>query len=189
MGPACRSVEEFKGKLGIGSDSAKRKLPGGALPLMLAWEFLTPDPNNQPLSSDELLKETVDFISGDDEFRKRRSAFVEWQHNFIRDGVTDRKSIDRAVEKMRDLLADARTAAKKLALRKVTRYAFQLAPSALGLAAAFAGVPEGLEMAAAGAFISLGSIAVDEALFRSAEQGLPPAAAFVHDARRQFGWN
>jgi hypothetical protein len=40
MGPACRSVEEFKRELGIGSDSAKRKLPGGALPPAVRFSAL-----------------------------------------------------------------------------------------------------------------------------------------------------
>jgi hypothetical protein len=52
----------------------------------------------------------------------------------------------------------------------------------------FADIPNGLQMAEAGVFLSLGGIAVDEFVFKSAEQGLPAPAAFVHDARRHFGW-
>jgi len=37
-------------------------------------------------------------------------------------------------------------------------------------------------------FLPLGAIAVDEKVFKSAEQWQSPTAAFVHDARRHFGW-
>jgi hypothetical protein len=73
-------------------------------------------------------------------------------------------------------------------VRKTARYAFQIAPSVVGLGAAIAGIPGGVEIAALGAFLSIGSITVDEAVFKSAEQGQPAPAAFVHDARRHFGW-
>lgn len=188
LGPAYRTVEEIERELGVGGPNAKRILPGGALPTVLAWEFLSPDPDDDRLSADELLKETVEFVTGDEGFRKRRTAFVEWQQNFLRDGATDRESIERAVVEMRDLLADAKTAADKLTVRKIARYAFQIAPSAVGLAAALADIPGGVEMAGGGVFLSLGGIAVDELVFKTAEQGQPAPTAFVHDARRHFGW-
>ena len=188
IGPAYRTVEEIERELGIGSAGAKRILPGGALPTVLAWEFFAPDPDDNRLSPEELLRETVEFVTGDEGFRKRRTAFVEWQQNFLRDGATDRESIKRAVAEMSDLLEDAKAAAAKLTVRKVARYAFQIAPSALGLAAAFAGIPGGVEIAGGSVFLSLGGIAVNEVVFKSAEQGQPPLTAFVHDARRQFGW-
>jgi hypothetical protein len=188
LGPAYRSVEEVKRQLGIGSPGATRSLPGGALPIILAWEFFVPDPDDKRLSSEEMLKETVDFVSGDAEFRERRTAFMEWQQNFLRSGATDSDSINRAIADMRELLNNAKKASAKLKVRKIIQHAFQLAPSALGLAAAFAGVPDGVAMAAGGGFISVGSIAVDELLFKTAEQNQPLPVAFVHDARRQFGW-
>ncbi len=188
LGPAYRTVAEVERELGVGSPGAKRILPGGALPTVLAWEFLSPDPDDDRLSADELLKETVEFVTGDEGFRKRRTAFVEWQEGFLRDGATDRELIERAVAEMRDLLADAKTAAAKLTVRKIARYAFQIAPSALGLVAAFAGIPGGVAIAGGGVFLSFGGIAVDELVFKTAEQGQPAPSAFVHDARRHFGW-
>ncbi len=188
VGPSYRTVEQIKMGLKIGGEGARRLLPGAVLPTVLAWEFFAPDPGNQRLSDDELLAETVAFVTSDAGFRKHRSAFVDWQEKFLRNGATDRESIERAVAEMRDLLEDAKTAAAKLTVRKIARYAFRIAPSALGLALAIAGLPGGLEGAEGGVFLSLGGIAVDEMVFKSAEQGQPPPTAFVHDARRHFGW-
>jgi hypothetical protein len=89
---------------------------------------------------------------------------------------------------MRDLLADAKTAAAKLTVRKIARYAFQIAPSAIGLAAALAGIPGGVAIAGGGVFLSFGGIAVDELVFKIVEEGEPAPTAFVHDALRHFGW-
>lgn len=188
LGPAYRTVEEIERGLGINGPRAKRILPGGSLPTVLAWEFYAPDPDDDRLSPEELLRETVAFVTGDDEFRKRRTAFVEWQQRFLREGATDRESIDRAVEKMRALLSDAKKASDRLEVRTTARYVFGLAPTALGLGAALAGSPDGLKIAGATSFLLLGGIAVDEMLFKSAEEGKPPPTAFVHDARRHFGW-
>jgi len=51
-----------------------------------------------------------------------------------------------------------------------------------------AGVPGGILAAVGGAFLSLGGIAVDEWLFKSAEQGQPAPTAFVQHTKRHFGW-
>jgi hypothetical protein len=188
LGPAYRTVKEIEREFGIGKGDAKRTLPGGALPTVLAWEFVGPDPDDKGLSPEQLLGETVAFVTSDAEFRKRRTAFIEWQQKFLSDGTTDLESIHQAVEEMRELLEAAKTAANQLTVRKIARNAFRIAPSALGLAAAFAGVPGGVELAAGGAFLSVGAIAVDEKVFKSAEQGQPLLTGFVHDARRHFGW-
>lgn len=140
------------------------------------------------MSDEELLRETVEFVTGDAGFRQRRTAFVEWQQRFLRGGVTDRDSIARAVTEVQDLLEDAKKATAKLRLRKIARYAFQIARVGVSLGLAAAGVPEGLKTAAEAFFFSLGGIVVEEAFFKGAEQGLPPPIAFVYDARRQFGW-
>jgi hypothetical protein len=159
LGPAYRSIEEIESELGIGSAASMRVLPGGALPTVLAWEFLAPDPDDKRLSRKDLLRETVDFVTGDEAFRKRRTAFAEWQQKFLRDGATDRESIQRAVSEMRELLESVKSSTTKLTVRKIARYAFQIAPSALGLAAVFADIPNGLQMAEAGVFLSFGGIA------------------------------
>jgi hypothetical protein len=186
LGPAYRSFEEFERGGGKQTLGAREVLPGQLLANVLAAEFLVPDVNDKKLSDEKLLTEVVEFVTGDSEFRKRRTAFIDWQQDFIRNGVTDRESIDRAVKEMRELLDSANTAAKKLTVRKVARNLFRLAPSALGVAGTLLG--GGIEFATGGVFLSFGAIAVDEKVFKSAEQWQSPTAAFVHDARRHFGW-
>jgi hypothetical protein len=188
IGPSYRNLAEIERDLSIRSAGSQPRLQQDALATVLAWEFFAPDPNDTRLSTEELLKETVAFVTDDKGFQKRRTAFVDWQQKFIRDGMTDRESIERAVAEMRDLLEDANKATAKLAVRKILRYAFRIAPGAVGLGLAVAGIPGGLVGAAGGVFLSLGGIAVDEMVFKAAEHGTPPPTAFVHDARRHFGW-
>jgi hypothetical protein len=59
VGPAYRSVEEIRRDLNI--RSAGEGLPGGTLAAVLAWEFFAPDPDDQRLTDELLLKETLGF--------------------------------------------------------------------------------------------------------------------------------
>jgi len=187
IGPVYRTFDEFVRERGDPKTGISGPLPGQILANVLASEFFVPDISEQKLSDEELLRETVKFVVGNAEFRTRRTAFIDWQQEFLRNGATDRESIARAVSKMHDLLNETNKAAKQLTIRKVTRCVFRLAPAVLGMTAAVVG---GEPMfAAGGIFLSLGDVLVDEKLFKAAEQAQSPAAAFVHDARRHFGWN
>ena len=186
VGPAYRRVEDIERELGIRDTAGRKQLPGGALATVLGWEFLTPEDDN--LSDEQLLKETVDFVTDDNDFQRARRAFLDWQQNFLKNGTTDQESIDRAVKEMRDLLEAAKTATRRLKLRTVARHAFRVAPTAVGLALAIAAIPGGIAAAAGGVFLSLGGIAVDEWFLKSAVEGLPAPTAFVHQANRHFGW-
>lgn len=185
LGPAYRTFEEFERER-RNQNAGAAKLPGQMLANVLAAELLVPDISDERLSNEALLSETVNFVTDDTEFRKRRTAFIEWQQDFIRDNKTDRESIERAIQKMRALLDETNSAVQKLSVRKVARYLFRLAPSILGLGAALAG--GGPMFAVGGIFLSIGAIGVDEKLFKAAEQLQSPPAAFIHDARRHFGW-
>jgi len=186
VGPAYRTVEDIERELRIQDTAGRTRLPGGALATVLGWEFLTPEDDR--LSDEELLKETVEFVTGDDDFRRCRRDFLDWQQKFLKEGITDQESIERAVKEMRELLEAAKTAASRLTIRKVARYAFRVAPSAVGLTLALAGIPGGFAAAAVGVFLSLGGIAVEERFLKNAEQGQPAPTAFVHHANRHFGW-
>ena len=83
-------------------------------------------------------------------------------------------------------MEDANRTAQKLTIRKMARYLFRIAPSALGVAGALAG--GGPAFAVGGVFISLGAIAIDERFFKSSENAQFPQTAFIHDARKHFGW-
>ena len=49
---------------------------------MLGWEFLTPE--DDALSDEQLLRETLDFVTGDDGFRRARHDFFDWQQKFLK---------------------------------------------------------------------------------------------------------
>jgi hypothetical protein len=186
LGPMYRTVGDAERELRIRDTSVPTQLPGGALAAVLGWEFLTPEDNR--LSDEALLKETVDFVTGDDEFRRCRRNFLDWQQDFLKDGTTDRESIAQAVKDMRELLNGAKKAARRLKIRKTVRYAFRIAPPAVGLTLAIAGIPGGFKAAAGGGFLSFGGILVEEWLFKGAEQGQPARAAFAQHVNRHFGW-
>jgi hypothetical protein len=191
VGPAYRSIAEIERDLRIRKAGAQ--LPGGAVASVLAWEFFAPDPDDPKISDEKLLRETVAFATGDADFRKRRAAFNDWQQGFVRKGengndpVTDLEAVKRAVEAMSDLLADARQATGRLSVRKISRYAFRLAPPAVSLIAYALGWPPVASLAGS-AFLAVGGLTVDEKLFKAAETGQPAPTAFVQDAQRQFGW-
>ncbi len=184
VGPSFRSIEAFD-RVASPQVGAASALPGKVLTDVLATEFLLPDPDD-PRDAFTLLGETVDFVTGDADFRASRDAFNQWQHRFIQDGKTDAESIAAAIAEMRDLVADTQRNARRLTIRKVTRNIFRLAPSGLGIAAGIIGANP--MFAIGGAFLSVGAITVDEKLFKSAEKGAPAATAFVQSARRHFGW-
>ena len=186
IGPVYRTFDDFAREAGKNMRAGTQAIPGYKLATVLASEFFVPDINEERLSDEKLLSKTVKFVAEDTDFRKRRTAFIDWQQNFLRDGRTDRESIVRAVEEMRELLNATNEAAKKLTIRKVARYGFRLAPALVGMAAALAG--GGPLFAAGGIFLSVGGIVVDEKVFKAAEQPQSLPAAFVHDARRHFGW-
>jgi hypothetical protein len=187
VGPVYRTVEDMVRELGISDASGRTQLPGGALASALGWEFLVP--HDDKLTDEELLKETVAFVTGDGDFQRDRRNFLDWQQRFLRNGATDVESVQRALEEMRELLEVSKKAAGRLRLRTITRNAFRFAPSALALSLAIAAIPGGIVVAAGGAFLSLGGMAIDQWFLKDAEQGQPAPTAFVHDVRRHFGWN
>jgi hypothetical protein len=188
IGPAYRTMDAIECELKITVTGQRPRLPGSALANVLAWKFFAPDPHETKLSDESLLERTVKFVTENDDFRQHRTAFVEWQQKFLQNEVTDRESIGYAIDEMRDLLEKAKKTTARLSLRTAVRYAFRIAPAAVGLGVALAGAPGGLAAAAGGVFLSVGGIAVDEKLFKNADKGNPPPTAFVYDARRHFGW-
>jgi len=186
MGPAYRTIEDAELNLGIKRAGGPSQLPGGVLAAVLGWEFLNPD--DPTLSDEELLQATVDFVTGDADFQEARRDFTDWQQRFLKNGVTDRPSIKSAVDQMNELLQNQRRAAEKLGVRKVARYAFWIAPAAVGLGMMFAGVDSPAATNITAGLCSIGGIGVEELLFKKAEAQQPSPAAFVHHVNRHFGW-
>jgi hypothetical protein len=186
VGPAYRTIEDIERELQIRDTRGRPRLPGGALATVLGWKFLRP--SDRRLSDEDLLKETVEFVTGEGEFRTSRRAFIDWQQKFITDGSTSRESIDRAVKEMRELLEQHERTTRRLRIRKTLRYAFRIVPQMIGLGLAVAHIPGGIAGAAAGVFLCAGGIGIDESFMKDAEQGKPAPTAFVHHMRRHFGW-
>jgi hypothetical protein len=187
MGPAYRSVEQLEKELGVSTEGVPTKLPAAALSAVLGWELVVPD--DPRLSNDELLKETVAFVTGDADFRHHRSEFWNWQQGFLKDGVTDQESINKAVDEMRQRLADQQAAARRLPMKQAVRYAFRIGAPGLGLAAVFAGPAGVIALGVAGVFLTCAEIAAEKWVLKEPQQENEPSpTAFVHDVHRHFGW-
>jgi hypothetical protein len=99
-------------ELSIRDARGQKRLPGSCLATVLGWEFFTPE--DARLSDEQLLRETVDFVTSDDQFKRSRRAFIDWQQGFLtKEGLTDRESFKVAAEEMRHLLEAEKAAASK----------------------------------------------------------------------------
>jgi hypothetical protein len=187
MGPAYRSVEQLEQELGVSRDGGRKIMPAGALSAVLGWELVVPD--DPKMTDDELLKETVAFVTGDAKFREHRNKFWDWQQKYLKNESTDAESIRAAVAEMQQLMVEHKTAAEKLPMHTTVRYAFRIAPPGLALAAFFLGPAGPLACAAAGAFLSCAEIAAEKWFLESpAKENEPSPTAFVCDVHRHFGW-
>jgi hypothetical protein len=161
-----------------------RALPGGALPLALGWKFIAPDLMQEGIDDLELLKETVAFVTGDSQFRKCRTDFIEFQTNFLRFGETDSESLKKAIEKMNRLIGEVQEASTRLPLRTFAQDVCQIVPIAATLGAALAsGV--GVPLATTAAVCWFAGVCVEEWLTEEPQRNNNPSA-FIIDARQYF---
>lgn len=186
MGPAYRSVEQMRKELQLSDTNNQSALPGNVLTAVLGWEFFIPQDSR--LSDNELLKETVAFVTGDEDFRSNRTEIWNWQQKYLKNGLTDRESIAVAVSKMHDLLDKQKAAAKRMPIENIVRCAFRIAPAAVTLAGVFLGRFGEVGGAEACMFLSCAEMAADRWLFKDSTAKAPSPAAFVYDAQRHFGW-
>jgi hypothetical protein len=186
MGPTYRSVEQLEKELGVSPAETRKKLPASALSAVLGWEILVPD--DPKLSDDELLGEAVAFVTHDKDFRVHRTAFWDWQQKYLKEGVTDRESIEKAVKDMGDLLEAQKSAAKKMPMKQTTRYAFRIGGPGLAFAGLFFGPVGAVAFGAAGVVLTCAEIAAEKWFLKEA-QGFnePTPTAFVTDLHRHFG--
>jgi hypothetical protein len=186
MGPTYRSVEQLEKELGISAAGTQAKLPARALSAVLGWEILVPD--DPKLSDDGLLAEAVGFVTEDKDFRTHRTAFWDWQQKYLRDGMTDRESIEKAVKDMRELLEAQKSAAKKMPIKQTTRYAFRLGAPGLALAGLFFGPAGAVAFGAAGVVLTCAEIAAEKWFLPEPQApNEPTPTAFVIDVHRHFG--
>jgi len=186
LGPAYGDYETFAAAARPEAASSE-KLPGKVLADVLAAEFYVPAVDDPKVPTHDLLSRTVDFVGETEGFKERRSAYVEWQRGFLKDGRTDAASIRKSVEEMRGLVRATNEATRRLKLRKVARNGFVIVPSLLGLGDVLLG-GAGHPFAVGGVFAAMGAVWVDEKLFAKAEAGRAPPVAFIQDARRCLGW-
>jgi len=186
MGPAYRSVGQLEKELGVSAAGTQKKLPPSALGAVLGWEILVPD--DPKLSDNKLLADAVAFVTDDKDFRNHRTAFWDWQQKYLKDGVTDRESIEKAVRDMRDLLEAQKSAAKKMPIKQTTRYAFRIGGPGLAFAGLFFGPAGAVVFGAAGVVLTCAEIAAEKWFLKEPQSpNEPNPAAFVTDLHRHFG--
>ncbi len=184
MGPAFRSFADAETTLGLHDIGMPRALPGGALPLALGWKFIAPDLMQEGINDLELLRETVAFVTGDSQFRERRTDFIEFQTNFLRSGETDAESLKKAIEKMNELISEVQDASTRMPLRTFAQDVCQIVPIAATLGVALAsGV--GIPLATTAAVCWFAGLCVDEWLTEEPQRN-NDSSAFVLDARQYF---
>jgi hypothetical protein len=184
VGPAYPSLEELQQDLSPVSDEARKPVPGAALPVVLGQKFLVIDDPSK--SFEYQLKAALD-LARDPEFRKQRASLSQWQQQFLRDGITDRASIVKALEVMHDLIEAQQAAARKTRLQTVVRYGYRIGLAAIGVVSAALGGPAGIGLAVGGTSMSVGELFV-EAKFLEAGPSLGPCqpspAAFFIAAKK-----
>jgi len=186
MGPAYRTVEQLEKELGVSTDGTRKKMPASALSAVLGWEVLVPD--DPRLKDDELLKEAVTFVTENKEFRLHRSAFWDWQQQYLKNGVTDRESIEKAVKDMRELLELQKAAAKRMPFEHATRYAFRIGAPGVALAGLFCTPAGTIAFAVGGVVLTCAEIATEKWFLKKPETpNAPLPTAFVTDLHRHFG--
>jgi hypothetical protein len=179
--PSLHAMEDEIGvRARIGAAAA---LPAGALVSVLGQRLLVPE---DPDRDDRWLLQRAVERARDSDFRAKRAAFFDWQHQFLRDGVTDQESIKKAVQDMADLLNDLEKAAPIKNCATATRYIFLAAPGTVD--AAVIGLDHGFGWAAGAAFVSAAALVADRWKRRDPKDVSPSPAALFHDARRHLGW-
>lgn len=184
MGPAFRTYPEAEAALGLRDVGKPQALPGGELPTILGWRFVAPDLTQEGIDDLRLLEETVTFVDKGNDFRSKRTAFIEFQSDFLRSGQTDAESIKQAISKMSDLMTDAKTAAERMTLRTVACEICQVVPVVAGLGIALA-AGAGVPVAATAAAFWFANVAVNRWVLPEPQRNNSPAA-FIYDARQHF---
>jgi hypothetical protein len=168
---AYHSESELRRDFVVGDREEARG--AGELGLLLANRLVVPKIRN----ADEALLVVVG-LARDEDFRRRRRAYYEWQERTIDTMAKEGMAPENAAEEMAQLV-DEYNACVRAAARKTTyKLAFTLAGTGLSLAAApFA------PLALAGAFVGLVRFATLD-LRPVVEPGEAAPAAMFHDVRR-----
>lgn len=182
-GVSYPSLDDLKRELPYQTEL--RSVPGGTLHAVLGHEFVVVD---DPHRSYEYQLEVAIELSLDPVFQAKRRALREWEQGFLRDGNTDAPSIARAVEEMRDLIAEERAALPKTGLQTGMRWGYRIskvvAPAAFGAVAAHVRLPPEAGGMAAEAFLQFVEVAGGKDLTGEPQAGQPAPAAFFISAEQ-----
>jgi hypothetical protein len=184
VGPAYPSLDDLKEELSPISEEATKPIPGAALPVVLGQRFLVIDDPDR--SYEYQLNEALS-LAHDPEFRSQRTILAQWQQQFLRDGLTDRASIAKAIKVMDDLIGAQQASARKTRLRTIVRYGYRIGLAAVGAIGTVLGGPAGIGLAIGGASMSVGELVVEKSFLEagaSVGANQPSPAAFFITARK-----
>ena len=176
-------LDELRKSGGIRQLVPHEPLQASALLAVLGHELLLPgDPDEDNF---RYLEEALD-ISSDPMYRERRRNLFEWQQQFVREGVTDAPSIKAAIDHMKALVNDIRTANERQKRWRWAKRFFNF----LGVSAkvaALGGPATACYAAGGGAIASFGAFVVDEATPKARVEAGMAAATLVLDAQTKLG--
>jgi hypothetical protein len=174
------SLEELTGDLGISRRPQPTNLPKGTVSAIVGRELLLP--LNSRRSELELLREAVDEVTQNDDYRDARGALHDRLLRFTRDEVTDVESVQRAVEDIREKSNKLKDSIRNRKIWVNVGRLFSFAQIVLGAATApIPPVAIGLVVAGVGQFTATEKLADPQQPKRSV-----PDLAMLLDVRRRL---
>jgi hypothetical protein len=177
-----RSLAELEEKEKIRRQEPHRPLPSSTLLAVLGHELLLPvDPGQDDFRH---LEEALE-VGSDPKYRECRRALYRWQQRFVREDLTDARSITSAVNEMTDLVDRLKNATASQKRWKWIKRFFSFV--GLGGKAAVLGPAAAAVGAAGSALASVGTFVADEWAPRGTALAGLPVATLVVDARERLG--
>lgn len=175
------SLKELEAASGIRRQAPHDKLPAGALLAVLGHELLLPSLDGGYLAA---LARAVE-VASTDEYRRARRALFEWQQRFVSaEAATDARSVRAAVEAMRNLVENVKTATAEQKRWRRLKRCFSFFDTTWKLAAPVAPIAAAI----GGASAALGTFALEHGAPRPyAADDAVPAAMMIADARQRLG--
>jgi hypothetical protein len=127
-----RSLTELTEDLGISWEASRIALPASTVSAVVGRELLLPQDASR--SEPELLKEAVDVVTKDTDYRNSRAALNTRMQEFCRGGFTDPESVADAVKKINAACDELERAVRKRKIWVTSRRLFSFAQIVLGAA-------------------------------------------------------
>jgi hypothetical protein len=172
---AHRSLKALEEQENVRRRRPHEPIEAGSLLAVLGYELLLPSELD---ATDLGLLKSAAQVGSDETYRRKRAALHQWQERFVRGGKTDAYSIHQAVEGMKALASDLRSATAARNKWKALKWVFAF----LGAAEKVAGLVTPVGAAIGGASASLGEFYVSGRSSEPADVGLQ-AASLIVDAQ------